>query len=373
MRLLERSSASEFVLTKDFARDDQIPPYAILSHTWGADAEEVTLKDLMDGSSKSKPGYEKIKFCGEQARYDGLQYFWVDTCCVDKSNNNELTTAINSMFRWYRNAARCYVYLSDVLVRSLDGKSVHVDWESAFRNSRWFRRGWTLQELLAPKIVDFYSRDHIRLGDKHSLEQQILGTTGIAIGALRGRSLSEFSIEERFSWAEKRQTTREEDKVYCLLGIFGVFLSLIYGEGQSNAIRRLRKEIKECVDTESQRIGNVYRRPYHSLVNSSLNDYRSSKPQFEYCGGNEEKRYVCRTYLRGRRHVASSISSISIRADLILEPNRREPETTIPDTTIKDAYVAVMGSIGSGKSSLIKLLTGQDVPVGFGIETCMLF
>ncbi len=114
MRLLQRSNTGEFSLTKDFVGDDTIPPYAILSHTWGADTEEVTFEDLTDGTGKDKPGYEKIRFCGEQARRDGLQYFWVDTCCIDKANDTELSQAINSMFRWYRNAAKCYVYLSDV-------------------------------------------------------------------------------------------------------------------------------------------------------------------------------------------------------------------------------------------------------------------
>jgi hypothetical protein len=112
MRLLELKNHSEFSLTKDLI--DNIPPYAILSHTWGADTEEVSFKDLISGTGESKSGYEKIRFCGEQARCDGLQYFWVDTCCIDKSNNNELSEAINSMFRWYCNAATCYVYLSDV-------------------------------------------------------------------------------------------------------------------------------------------------------------------------------------------------------------------------------------------------------------------
>jgi hypothetical protein len=113
MRLLERNSTGEFSPTKDFYGDD-VPRYAILSHTWGADTEEVSFKDVTDGTGKSKPGYDKLKFCGEQARRDSLQYFWVDTCCIDKSNNNELLETINSMFRWYQNSAKCYVYLSDV-------------------------------------------------------------------------------------------------------------------------------------------------------------------------------------------------------------------------------------------------------------------
>ena len=98
MRLLKCNSAGELSLTKDFVGDD-IPEYAILSHTWGADTDEVTFKDLMDSTGKGKSGYQKICFCREQARRDGLQYFWVDTCCIDKSRSTELSEAINSMFR----------------------------------------------------------------------------------------------------------------------------------------------------------------------------------------------------------------------------------------------------------------------------------
>jgi hypothetical protein len=256
MRLLKIDDDGGFKL--EWFPKDKIPPYAILSHTWGTGKDdEVVYRDVIENTGSNKPGFKKLKFCGTQAKADGLHYFWVDTCCIDKSNNNELTTAINSMFRWYRNAARCYVYLSDVSVRTEDGESPHVEWESAFHNSRWFERGWTLQELLAPKIVIFYSQDHVRLGDKKSLEQQIVNITGVAAEALRGRTLSDFSIEERFLWAEKRQTTEEEDKAYCLLGIFNVVLPLVYGEGQSSAMRRLNKEVRESMSTGSQPTGNV--------------------------------------------------------------------------------------------------------------------
>ena len=225
---------------------DQIPPYAILSHTWGrGENDEVTFKDLIDGTANNKWGFEKLQFCGNQAKADDLYYFWVDTCCIDKSNSTEFQTAINSMFRWYQNAARCYVYLSDVSVHAQDGQLLHVEWESAFRNSRWFTRGWTLQELLAPKIVEFYSRDNVRLGDKRSIEQQIHEITGISVEALQGRHLCDFSVEERLRWGEKRQTTEDEDKAYCLLGIFEVFMSLRYGEGGKNAMDRLRRKIQK--------------------------------------------------------------------------------------------------------------------------------
>ena len=242
MRLLELNHDGRFSLLS-FPKD-KIPLYAILSHTWGrGEDDEVTFVDLINGTGHNKTGFQKLQFCAKQAKADNLHYFWVDTCCIDKSNNNELTTAINSMFRWYQNAARCYVYLSDVSVHTQDGQSRHIEWESAFRNSRWFTRGWTLQELLAPKIVEFYSRDHVRLGDKKLLEQQIYEITGIALEALRGCSLSRFSIKERLLWGEKRQTTEEEDKAYCLLGIFNVYMPLIYGEGEKNSFLRLQEEI----------------------------------------------------------------------------------------------------------------------------------
>ena len=243
MRLLKLDNDSSFSL--DTFLGSTIPSYAILSHTWGSDHEEVTFKDIADGTGSNKSGYQKLCFCANQAKADGLHYFWVDTCCIDKSNNNELSEAINSMFRWYQNAARCYVYLSDVSARTQDGDVPHIEWESSFRNSRWFTRGWTLQELLAPKIVEFYSRDHVRLGDKISLERQIYGITGIAIEALRGRYPQEFSVQERFKWGEKRQTTKDEDMAYCFLGIFDIYLPLIYGEGRTNAMRRLKKEIND--------------------------------------------------------------------------------------------------------------------------------
>src|SRR5205085_1205404 len=167
------------------------------SHTWGADAEEVTFADLVEGDGKAKCGYKKIRFCGEQAQRDGLQYFWVDTCCINKENRAELHEAINSMFRWYRNATRCYVYLSDVPSSGFD---TDEESESSFQKSRWFKRGWTLQELLAPISVEFFSCERKRLGNKRSLKQKIREITGIADSALQGAPLSHFSIKERLSW-----------------------------------------------------------------------------------------------------------------------------------------------------------------------------
>ena len=262
MRLLQCHDTGEFGLTKDFLDHEAIPPYAILSHTWDDD-QEVTFRDLMDGTGRSKSGYDKIKFCRQQAERDGLQFFWVDTCCINKSNHVEVQKAINSMFRWYQKAAKCYVYLSDVSIakrKASDGVSDYA-WEPAFRQSRWFARGWTLQELLAPILVEFFSRERRKLGDKRSLKQQIHEITGIPIAALSGARSSQFSDKERFSWIQSRQTKLEEDKAYSLLGIFGVEMPLRYGEGSASAFKRLDEEIDK--------------------LNKCLGDLRSTDPRHD--------------------------------------------------------------------------------------------
>jgi hypothetical protein len=251
MRLLHITSEERLRCTEDFI-GEKIPPHAILSHTW-KEGQEVTFADLKDlGNSvdidaQTKEGYQKLRFCAKQAKRDGLDYFWVDTCCIDKSNNTELSEAINSMFRWYQTAEKCYVYLSDVEFNTSDaGIESSRRWKPDFRKSRWFTRGWTLQELLAPASVDFFSKDGVLLGNKRTLQDTIHEITGLPIKALLGGDLLRFNIAERFSWAQHRQTAREEDSVYCLLGIFDVYLPLIYGEGKNNALKRLTREIQEA-------------------------------------------------------------------------------------------------------------------------------
>ncbi|KAK7890072.1 hypothetical protein LTR67_008537 [Exophiala xenobiotica] len=184
------------------------PPsrYAILSHTWGRDDEEITYDEMKNGLGATKVGYQKLRFCADRAGKDGIDYVWVDTCCINKANWTELAEAINSMYRWYRDAAKCYVYLSDVSVQT---------WVSNFETSRWFRRGWTLQELLAPTLVEFYSHEGVYLGDKGSLELQIHRATSIPVAALRGNPLSDFArLEEEIkksSTSESLTNTRDPD------------------------------------------------------------------------------------------------------------------------------------------------------------------
>ncbi|KAH8878509.1 HET-domain-containing protein [Thozetella sp. PMI_491] len=266
MRLLYRSPTGDIRLTDDLYSN--LPRYAILSHRWGS--EEVSLQELNNGTGLDKGGYHKIRFCCKQASRDGLSHFWVDTCCIDKTNSVELQTAINSMFRWYRDADKCYVYLDDVscptaqpealgslppakrrrinTANSYDTQLKEFPWQAEFRQSLWFTRGWTLQELLAPALVEFYSRGGTLLGTKSSLEQSIRDVTRIPVKALRNNCLSDFSVSDRFFWMDHRKTMREEDKAYALLGILDVQIPLIYGEGREKAFRRLRREVDQNIN-----------------------------------------------------------------------------------------------------------------------------
>ncbi|KAK5661102.1 hypothetical protein OQA88_10992 [Cercophora sp. LCS_1] len=221
--------------------DGAIPPYAILSHTWGD--EEVSLQE-MQGNRQAiahKKGYVKIVMCCEFSKGDGFDFVWIDTCCIDKTSSAELSEAINSMYRWYEEAAICYAYLADVAGHTPD----------EIAGSRWFTRGWTLQELIAPHAVQFLNGTWDVLGTKESLGRQISDRTGIPMGLLSGiRALETFSVAQRMSWAAERTTTRVEDRAYSLLGIFGIYMPLIYGEKET-AFVRLQEEIMRVSDDHS--------------------------------------------------------------------------------------------------------------------------
>ena len=222
----------------------QIPPYAILSHTW--DKEEVSCQELSAGTAVEKKGFEKIKRCCEIAAGDGFEYAWVDTCCIDKTSSAELSEAINSMFRWYQEAEVCYAFLSDV---PSDEKPESLD--SAFRKSRWFRRGWTLQELIAPVHVLFLSRVWKEIGTKWNLQTLLSKITSIQTKALVGTEpLSSFSVAQKMSWVSKRETTRDEDIAYCMIGIFDINMPMLYGEGKK-AFTRLQEQILANFDDDS--------------------------------------------------------------------------------------------------------------------------
>jgi hypothetical protein len=243
MRLICCKDINNLRLVECFG--DDIPPYAVLSHTWFTDDDEPTYRDLLEGSGRAKAGFSKVKFCAERAHHDGLEFVWIDTCTINKESSAELSEAIVSMFRWYQNAKTCYVYLSDVSVENGDAAVSILTWEGAFRSSRWFKRGWTLQELIAPPIVQFFSKEDQKLGDKISLEHMLNEITGIPTLALRGGDLSQFTVSDRMAWAISRATKREEDKAYSLLGLFNVLMLPMYGEGRDHAMKRLYEEISK--------------------------------------------------------------------------------------------------------------------------------
>lgn len=212
----------------------EVPPYAILSHTWRD--EEVTFQDMLSGRADltSRRGYIKIIETCRLASAQGLGYVWVDTCCIDKSSSAELTESINSMFRYYAESRLCIAYLDDLY----NGMS-----NDTLTTCRWFTRGWTLQELIAPRVMGFYNHSWNCIGTRANLIGDISSGTMIPEAALsQPWDPNSFSIAERMSWASNRQTTREEDIAYCLLGLFDVNMSLIYGEG-SRAFQRLQEEI----------------------------------------------------------------------------------------------------------------------------------
>ncbi|OAL53047.1 HET-domain-containing protein, partial [Pyrenochaeta sp. DS3sAY3a] len=255
MRLLRLENNGGFSL-EDFT-NRKIPAYAILSHTWGPDTEEVTFKDLTERTGEDKEGYRKLTFCAKQAAHDGLQFFWADTCCIDKSSSSELSEAINSMFRYYQDAQKCYVYLSDVSSDTCDqSPKDSCGWRREFEKSRWFTRGWTLQELLAPRHVIFYNRHWKPLGTKSEHALWISKIAAIDAEVLVEDSFStteileSCSVAKRMSWASQRETTRTEDMAYCLLGIFNVNIPLLYGE-RERAFIRLQEEIMRTTCDDS--------------------------------------------------------------------------------------------------------------------------
>ncbi|TGO70389.1 hypothetical protein BOTNAR_0001g00650 [Botryotinia narcissicola] len=233
MRLINTSS-----LCLEEFYDGHIPAYAILSHRWGK--KEVTFHDMQAGDCMNVEGFAKIQGCCKQAGLDGWRYVWIDTCCIDKASSAELSEAINSMFQWYQKAEICYAYLGDIENRPDSSKPAEL------KSSDWFTRGWTLQELLAPKKLAFFDRNWDLIGRKEDLQGELRAITGI----LDMNNWRNASIAQKMSWASRRSTTRVEDQAYSLLGLFDVNMAPLYGEGKK-AFMRLQLEILAVSDDES--------------------------------------------------------------------------------------------------------------------------
>ncbi|KAK7957687.1 Vegetative incompatibility protein HET-E-1 [Apiospora saccharicola] len=223
MRLLNATTFRLENVTPEFA-----PKYAVLSHRWTS--HEISFRQIHAKPIRKKPVFNKLRKCCEIALSHGLSHVWIDTCCIDQSSSAELSEAINSMFRWYQEAEVCFAYLYD------------ATGVQDFTESDWFNRGWTLQ-LIAPRAVEFYSGEWELFGDKASLTAAISAKTGIANRYLQGGDMELASVAERMSWAAERKTSRPEDIVYCLLGIFDIHMPLLYGEGEQKAFARLHSEL----------------------------------------------------------------------------------------------------------------------------------
>ena len=244
MRLLNTST----LVFEEFF-DSSCPDYAILSHRW--EGKETTLQEL----EASKPqkiqhcssGVAKIKTFAATANFHGHSWCWVDTCCIDKKGSAELSEAIDSMWNWYAKAKVCYAYLNDVSIDQEPVKEEHL------RNSAWFTRGWTLQEMLAPKSLHFFDTEWSQIGSRNEPTMQTILTavTGIDFRFFGDiDAIHSATVLERMRWISQRQTSRAEDLSYCMLGIFGVQMPLLYGEGEG-AFLRLQSEIMKVTDDET--------------------------------------------------------------------------------------------------------------------------
>lgn len=254
----------------------KLPRYAILSHTW--DSDELSFAEFGDlPKRESHPGFEKIKSTCQQARRDGLDYAWIDTCCINKESSAELSEAINSMFRWYQDATICYTYIDDLP----DDLDLPITSSSLIKDCRWFSRGWTLQELLAPQNVIFFGPRWDKIGCKSDLLGVLEEITRVPRAVLaKEERLDRVSVADRMNWAARRETTREEDMAYCLMGIFDVNMPMIYGEGGRKAFLRLQEEILKQTQDDSlfawrATDEDATRAPYRGLLAASPADFAS--------------------------------------------------------------------------------------------------
>ncbi|KAK4452740.1 hypothetical protein QBC34DRAFT_492244 [Podospora aff. communis PSN243] len=226
----------------EFVQNPKKGSYAILSHTWGP--TEVSFQQYPRRPTPASPdqhGLAKINKTCELARARNLAYAWVDTCCIDKSSSAELSEAINSMFQWYSDAAVCFAFLSDL--------EPDVDFDQGFPRCNWLRRGWTLQELIAPRFVEFYDQEWNMRTTKSGSTRAISAASGVDLEVLQNSEhLPRITVARRMSWASTRKTTRIEDQAYCLMGIFGIHMPMIYGEGKKAFIRLQEEITKQSCD-----------------------------------------------------------------------------------------------------------------------------
>jgi len=259
-----RNSSQEDTITNrikvlEYCDDEAKIKYAILSHRWTRqEVNHVEITGLAKmgredrNEIRQRDGYQKIYYSCLQAKEDGYEWLWVDTCCIDKRSSAELSEAINSMYRWYENSTVCYVYLHDVHGSSLPTEPDMSGYPDRSKEwPEWFSRGWTLQEMIAPNNVRFFNKSWIHIGDKKAHAHTLATITGVPEHILTdGLSSNRPCIAQIMSWAAKRMTTRVEDRAYSLLGLLDVNMPMLYGEGKK-AFHRLQLEIIRMSNDQS--------------------------------------------------------------------------------------------------------------------------
>ncbi|OQO10794.1 hypothetical protein B0A48_04094 [Cryoendolithus antarcticus] len=339
--------------------------YAILSHRWHDDGEIMyadilayphgpvtgwTLSADNSGGQLSVPratSWQKLRHAMQQTKKDGLDYLWVDTCCIDKTSSAELSESINSMYAWYQQAVGCYAYLSDVPgdCPVLTDASEH-HWKHAFVDSVWFGRGWTLQELIAPKIVHFFGAEWNYLGVMTDLVQTIAGSTAVHSKLLSGEcELEAFSMAQRLSWMAGRKTTRIEDEAYCLLGLLGVNMPLLYGEGR-RAFTRLQEEVIRSNDDLSIFAWNAPGAEDPQMSRFSL--FAPSPASFTGCEG----MWRTRGYSSGNE---LHLTNVSMQGTLRITPCSSKVSDADNDYTFTQSFIPLDCELGSDFSRVVAL------------------
>ncbi|KAK7462337.1 hypothetical protein VKT23_007938 [Stygiomarasmius scandens] len=244
----------------DFKQGSPIPHYAILSHKWSD--EEVGFQEFKQPSKKTarKSGYRKILNACEQARLDNLDYLWIDTCCINQEDQGDVHRNIKSMFAYYQNSRICYAYLFDIL-----GPGNNLG------SSQWFDRAWTLQELIAPPDVFFFNHSWLYVGRRSQRPREIGNVTGIPNAVLRGDvRVHDVDVAERMSWSILRESTRPQDRAYCLLGILGVSIEPDYSENVLTAFDRLQSAfVRQYPDKVGELGGGEIEKLFNMLVSQS--------------------------------------------------------------------------------------------------------
>ncbi|KAI1498407.1 heterokaryon incompatibility protein-domain-containing protein [Biscogniauxia marginata] len=307
-----------------FIGGDDVPPYTVLSHTWGDD--EVTFEDMSRSETRTKKqGWDKIvNFC-RRAAADGWEYGWIDTCCINKTDASELGEAINSMFRLYEESEVCYAYLTDVPPKyalspsASDARGVNeedrsnnnnkVPWKWYFRSSKWFTRGWTLQELLAPSFLLFLDWNWDDIGSREAWATEVHAATGIETKQLW--DFKSCSIATKLSWASGRRTTRVEDRAYSLLGLLGVNMPLIYGEGKRAFVRLQHELIRAHNDETIFAWGDLPVEDHVLSVGDPADILASSPEDFQFSSG-----LMTWPFDQHRRFFAMTNAGLSMNAEI---------------------------------------------------------